>query len=46
MAEKPNPDLVDKNKFDDLLRKIVNSKPLPLKEVVVDNPRIKKSPKS
>jgi hypothetical protein len=34
---------VDKDKFDAVLRKIINSKPLPLKDVIGTSPRRKRT---
>jgi hypothetical protein len=34
---------IDKDKFDALLRKIINTKPLPLKDVIGTSPRRKRA---
>jgi hypothetical protein len=35
--------MVDKDKFDSLLRKIISTKPLPLKDVIGTSPRRKRA---
>jgi hypothetical protein len=42
-AQKPEEIMVDKDKFDAVLRKIISSKPLPLKDVIGTSPRRKRA---
>jgi hypothetical protein len=39
---KPEENLVDKDRFDAVLRKMIATKPLPLKDVIGTSPRRKK----
>lgn len=41
-SSKSKETLVDKDKFDAILRKIINTKPLPLKDVIGTSPRSKR----
>jgi hypothetical protein len=42
-SPEPKEIMVDKDKFDALLRKIINTKPLPLKDVIGTSPRKKRA---
>ena len=42
-TEEPKELTVDKDKFDAILRKIINTKPMPLKDVIGTSPRRKAS---
>lgn len=41
-AQEPKEVTVDKDKFDAVLRKIINTKPMPLKDVIGTSPRGKR----
>lgn len=41
-SPKPEEIMVDKDRFDTILRKIINTKPLPLKDVIGTSPRSKR----
>jgi hypothetical protein len=40
---KPQETMVDKDRFDAILRKIISTKPLPLKDVIGTSPRRKRA---
>jgi hypothetical protein len=43
ISSKPQETMVDKDRFDAILRKIINTKPLPLKDVIGTSPRRKRA---
>jgi hypothetical protein len=42
-TSEPQEIMVDKDRFDAVLRKIINTKPLPLKDVIGTSPRRKRA---
>jgi hypothetical protein len=42
-TSEPQETMVDKDRFDAILRKIINTKPLPLKDVIGTSPRRKRA---